>query len=277
MCKGIRVKGKGVIMFIIGERINGMFKDVKEAIGQKNKAIIQDLAKKQIACGADALDVNVGPASANPKESMEWLVKTITEVTDAPLAIDTTKYDVMELGLSLCKSKPIINSLNASEEKINKLLPLAKKFNASIIALTMDQSGIPKDSDGRLALAIKIVSACIDHGIDMSNLYIDAVILPANVAQGHAKEVLKTIKEIKVLSDPAPKTILGLSNVSQGALAKYRNLINMTFLVMAVSSGLDAAIMDAEDKLLMDAVITAELLMEKQLYCDSFLDAYRKK
>jgi len=264
-------------MFVIGERINGMFKDVKEAIEKKDVSVIQNLAKKQISCGASALDVNVGPASSNPKETMEWLVKSITEVSDARLAIDTTKPDVMEAGLAFCKSKPIINSVNANQDKMDSLFKLAKKYNASIIGLTMDKSGIPKDSEGRLELAMKIVASALEHGIDTSDLFIDAVILPVNVAQGHGKEVLKTIRDTKMLADPAPKTILGLSNVSQGSLAKNKGLINRTFLAMAISAGLDAAIMDAEDKDLMDAAITAELLMEKQLYCDSYLNAYRKK
>jgi len=264
-------------MFLIGERINGMFKDMAKAIKEKDEAIIHALAKKQIECKANALDVNVGPASANPKEAMEWLVKTIQEVTDITLAIDTTKQDVMEAGLSLCKSKPIINSVNANEEKMKALFGLAKKYNASIIGLTMDKAGIPKDSEGRLELAMKMVASCMEHGIDVSRLYLDAVILPVNVAQPHVKEVLKTIRDSKMLADPAPKTILGLSNVSQGAHAQYKSLINRTFLAMAVASGLDAAILDVTDKELMDSLITAELLMEKQLYCASYLDAYRKR
>ncbi len=264
-------------MFIIGERINGMFKDVAGAIKKKDKSVIQGLAKKQIACGASALDVNVGPASDNPKETMEWLVKTIAEVTDATLAIDTTKKDVMEAGLAACKSKAIINSLNANQDKMDTLIGLAKKYNASVIGLTMDKAGIPKDAEGRLELAMKIMAACMERGIDMSDLYIDAVILPVNVAQVHAREVLKTIRDTKMLADPAPKTILGLSNVSQGAPSDSKALINRTFLAMAVAAGLDAAIMDANDKDLVDAAITAELLMEKQLYCDSYIDAYRKK
>lgn len=264
-------------MFIIGERINGMFKDVSDAIKKRNKSAIQELAKKQISCGASALDVNVGPSSDNPKEAMEWLVKTITEVSDARLAIDTTKKDVMEAGLSLCRSRPVINSVNANEDKMNALFALAKKYNASVIGLTMDKAGIPKDAEGRLELAMKIVASCMEHGIHISDLYIDAVILPVNVAQVHTKEVLKTIRDAKMLADPAPKTILGLSNVSQGAPSQCRELINRTFLAMAVGAGLDAAIMDATDKKLVDAAITAELLMEKQLYCDSYLGAYRKK
>ncbi|MDP2921663.1 MAG: dihydropteroate synthase [Candidatus Omnitrophota bacterium] len=264
-------------MFIIGERINGMFKDVAKAIKEKDKAAIQSLAKKQIECKANALDVNVGPASSNPREAMEWLVKTIQEAADITLAIDTTKQDVMEAGLSLCKSKPIINSVNANEEKMKALFGLAKKYKASIIGLTMDKAGIPKDSEGRLELAMKMVASCMEHGIDVSRLYLDAVILPVNVAQPHAKEVLKTIRDSKMLSDPAPKTVLGLSNVSQGSQAQYKSLINRTFLSMAIASGLDAAILDVTDKELMDSLITAELLMDKQLYCDSYLDAYRKK
>jgi len=263
-------------MFIIGERINGMFKDVAGAINKKDKAVIQTLAKTQLSCGASALDVNVGPSSDNPKQAMEWLVKAITEVTDARLAIDTTKQDVMEAGLSLCKSKPIVNSVNANQAKMDALFPLAKKYNASIIALTMDKSGIPKDAEGRLELAMKIVAFALEQGFDISELYIDAVILPVNVAQVHAKEVLRTIRDSKMLADPSPKTILGLSNVSQGALPELKSLINRTFLAMAIAAGLDGAIMDAADKDLVDAAITAELLMEKQLYCDSFLDAYRK-
>lgn len=264
-------------MFIIGERINGMFRDVAKAIKDKDKAVIQALALKQVSCKANALDVNVGPASADPKEAMEWLVKTILEVTDITLAIDTTKLDVMEAGLRLCKTKPIINSVNANEEKMKNLFSLAKKYNASIIGLTMDKAGIPKDSEGRMELAMKLVAACMEHRIDTSELYLDAVILPVNVAQPHAKEVLKTIRDSKMLADPAPKTVLGLSNVSQGSPAQCKSLINRTFLTMAIANGLDAAIMDVTDKELMDSAITAELLMEKQLYCDSYLEAYRKK
>jgi len=153
---------------------------------------------------------------------------------------------------------------------------LAKKYNASIIGLTMDKAGIPKDSEGRMELAMKLAASCVEFGIDMPDLYLDAVILPVNVGQPHAKEVLKTIRDSKLLSDPSPKTVLGLSNVSQGSPAQRKSLINRTFLAMAIANGLDAAILDVTDKELTDTLITAELLMEKQLYCDSYLDAYRK-
>lgn len=261
-------------MFIIGERINGMFRDVEKALNEKDKKVIQNLALSQLKGGAQALDVNVGPGCADPLSGMQWLVETISEVTDARLCIDTTKAAVMEAGLKLCKSKPILNSTSGQKEKLDILLPLAKKYNASIIGLTMNKQGIPQDSASRLEIAVSIVTQAQEVGIDMSDLFIDAVILPVNVAQPHAKEVLETIRQVKMLSDPSPKTVLGLSNVSQGT--KDRNLINRTYLVMAVTAGLDAAILDPLDKELVDAAITAELLLEKHIYCDSYLSAYRK-
>jgi len=262
-------------MFVIGERINGMFKDVAGAIRRGDKAIIQDLALRQLEAGANALDVNVGPGAEYPLQAMEWLVNTIGEVTNAPLAIDTPKFEVMETGLRLCKSKPIINSTSGDKEKLDRLLPLAKKYNASVIGLTMNKSGIPKDAAARAEIAAQIVTSAQEHGIEMSELYIDGVILPVNVAQDHCKEVLETIRQCKLLCDPPPRTILGLSNVSLKTLD--RSLVNRTYLAMAIASGLDAAILDPLDAELMDGMITAELLMGKQIYCDNYLEAYRKK
>ncbi|MCM8765976.1 MAG: dihydropteroate synthase [Candidatus Omnitrophica bacterium] len=256
-------------MYIIGERINGMFKDVAKAIREKNKRIIQELALKQIEKGADALDVNLGTAVEDPLSAMEWLVKTIGEVTEITLAIDTTKLAVMEKGLQCCKSKPIINSTSADEEKLNTLIPLAKKYNAGLIGLTMSRKGIPSDANSRLELAIHILNRWQEEGLPVEDLYIDAVILPVNVAQAQCPEVLETIHQVKMLSQPPPKTILGLSNVSQGT--KYRSLINRTYLVMALAFGLEAAILDPFDEELRQAMRTAEVLLNKTVYCDSYL------
>ncbi|MDD5688447.1 MAG: dihydropteroate synthase [Elusimicrobia bacterium] len=262
-------------MFIIGEKINGMFKNVSEAIQKKNKSIIQELAKKQIDAGANVLDVNVGPASMEALKDMEWLITTIRETTKCPLAVDTTKIDVMEKGLSIAGPGSFLNSTSGQKEKLDLLLPLVKKYNANVIALTMTKSGVPANAEARMEIAANIVASCMEHNIETTNLYIDAVILPVNVAQDHSRAVLETIKQCKLICDPPPKTILGLSNVSQGCL--NRGLVDRTFLVMALASGLDAAILNPLDNELMDAMITAELLLGRQLYCDSYLEAYRKK
>ena len=139
----------------------------------------------------------------------------------------------------------------------------------------MDKKGIPRERNERSELALKIVSSCMEQGFPIEDLYIDPVVLPINVAQSQGIEVLESIKEFRLLSDPAPKTVVGLSNISQGT--KSRSLINRTYLVMAIGFGLSGAIVDPLDKELMDGLITAELLLNKNIYCDSYLGAYKKK
>lgn len=262
-------------MLVIGELINGMYKDVKSAIANRDTGIIQHLALDQIRAGAKALDVNTGPYSSNPKEDMKWMVETIQSSADISLSIDSTKPDVMEEGLRLAKARPIINSTSADEDKMDRIFGLAKKYNAQVIGLTMDRTGVPNTCARRVELAARIVAKAIDCGINAEDILLDPIVLPVNVAQTQGREVLESIREFKLLSDPAPQTVVGLSNVSQGG--KLRGLINRTFLVMAVANGLSAAILDPLDKELMDAMITAELILNKNIYCDSFLDAYRKR
>jgi len=262
-------------MFIIGELINGMYQNIGKAIKEKNKAVIQKCALEQIKAGADALDVNCGPASRQPVSDIQWLVQAIQEVTDKPLALDSSKPQVIESGLQVIKNKAIINSTTADPEKLDILVPLAKKYNANLIGLTISAKGIPQNKDQRLELAATIVASCTEQGFPIEDLYLDPIVLPVNVAQAQMKDILEVIREFKIISEPSPKSIVGLSNVSQGTCV--RSLINRTFLTMAVASGLDAAILDPLDKDLMDAAITAELILNKHIYCDSYLEAYRKK
>ncbi len=135
--------------------------------------------------------------------------------------------------------------------------------------------GIPQNKDQRLELAAQICAACAECGMAPSDLYLDPIVLPVNVAQAQMQDILESIRDFKIICDPPPNTIVGLSNVSQGT--KVRPLVNRTFLTMAVAYGLDAAILDPLDTPLMDAAITAELILNKQIYCDSYLDAYKKK
>ena len=262
-------------MLIIGELINGMYQNIGTAIKEKNKSVIQKCALEQIQAGADALDVNCGPASRQPVSDIQWLIEAIQEVTDKPLALDSSKPEVIESGLKCLKNKAIINSTTADQQKLDKLIPIAVKYKTKLIGLTISAKGIPKDKDQRLELAAFIASACIEQGFPVEDLYLDPIVLPVNVAQAQMQDILESIREFKIISEPSPKTILGLSNVSQGT--SLRGLVNRTFLTMALAYGLDAAILDPKDKDLMDAAITAELILNRHIYCDSYLDAYRKK
>lgn len=262
-------------MLIIGELINGMYRNIGKAIKEKDRAIIQKCALEQIKAGADALDINCGPASKDPVNDIQWLIQAIQEITDKPLSIDSSKPQVIESGLKVIKNKAIINSTTADPEKLEKLVPLAKKYNAKLIGLTISTKGIPQNKYQRLELAVTIVSSCVEQGYAVEDLYLDPIVLPVNVAQEQMKDILESIHEFKIISEPSPKTIVGLSNVSQGTSA--RNLINRIFLSMALTHGLDAAILDPLDKDLIDAAITTELILNKHIYCDSYLEAYRRK
>lgn len=260
-------------MIVIGERINGMFVDVRAAIQAKDPEPIRDLATKQQAAGADYLDVNVGPATDDPLAAMQWLVATIREVSELPLAIDTTRAAVMRAGIEAAGGKAMINSTTGEKKKLDVYMPLAAEFNIPIIALTISEEGIPRDANGRAAVALNILAAGLEHGLMPDQVFIDAVILPVSAQQENPGHVLETIRQTKLLADPAPKTVIGLSNVSQNAL--YRELVNRTYMVMALGAGLDAAIVDCLDDELMDAMITAELLLNHQVYSAEYLKAYR--
>ena len=263
-------------MEIIGERINGMFKDIREAVQTQNKAAVQEWAIKQTENGATWLDVNTGASAVDQMATMKWLIEAIQEVVDTPLAIDSTNYDIIEEGLKLCKRPALINSCHADRYKIERVFPMAVKYNAKVIGLAMsEESGIPKTADARVALAMELVAAADEFGLPMEDLYIDPLILPINVAQDHAIEAMETLRQVKLLADPAPKTVVGLSNASQRCA--NRKLINRTMIVMLMACGLDAAIADANDNELMEAAATARVIMNKEIYCDSYADLFKAK
>ena len=269
-------------MIIIAERINGMFKDVKQAIADQDKQVIQELAKKQTDAGANYLDVNVGTAAADQEGTMQWLVETIQESCSTPLCLGSQKPAVIAAGLKVVNAEAgvILNStpLNkkSDEEILDKYMEMANLAGprASIIALTMDKNGVPQDIDTRVAIAAEIVQKAMEKGFDAQRLFIDPIILPVKVpdAQVQPGSVLATTDQIRYLADPPPHMTIGLSNLSQGATE--RSLINRTFLAMAVSHGLDSAILDVFDEPLMNVLATSEMLMNKQIYSDSYLRAY---
>ena len=216
-------------MIIIGERINGMFRDIAEAIREKNPTAVQEWAKKQEAMGAGYLDLNVGPAVSDRVSAMKWLVEVTQEASKLPLALDSTDYDAIEAGLELCKQPAMINSVPAIQDKMDRIFTMASKYNAEVIGLAMNEEGIPKDAESRVALAMELVANCDAYGVPLDNLYIDPLVLPCNVGQDHGPEVFETLRQIKLLSDPPPKTTVGLSNISQGTAD--RELITVSSLL----------------------------------------------
>jgi 5-methyltetrahydrofolate corrinoid/iron sulfur protein methyltransferase len=260
-------------MIAVAERINGMFKDVKKAIQKKDAAVIQDLARKQTEAGAKFLDCNVGTAAADQQSAMQWLVEAIQSAVKTPIALDSQKIDVIKAGLAVCKNEVMINSCKADEDQLDKYMPLAVQHNASLVALTINAQGVPQNIDTRVEIAATIVSKAMEHGLPMDKLYIDPIILPVNCDQKQPDYLLQVMRQVKLLCDPPPHLIVGLSNISQGT--SQRELINRVFLVMAMGAGLDAAILDVFDTEMMDDAITSDMLLNRMIYSDSFLKAAR--
>ena len=262
-------------MIAVGERINGMFKDVKKAIKRKDKKVLQDLALRQTQEGARYLDINTGVAVGPDEqpEVMKWMVQSVQEVCDTPLALDSQKVPVLEGGLSVVKGDVMINSCKCEPEILDRFMPLAVKHNAALVVLTMTDAGPLQDVDGRIEACANICAKAMEHSLDMEKVFIDPVIYPVNVAQEQPGYLFQVIQQVKILAAPPPRTIIGLSNISQGT--NERPLINRTMLCICIAAGLDAAIVDVLDKDLMDAAITTEMLLNRQIYSDSFLKAGR--
>jgi len=213
---------------------------------------------------------------------MQWLVETIQETCKTPLCLDSQKPTVIAAGLKVINAVNgvILNStpLNkkTDEEILDKYIEMAEQAGpkASIIALTMDKNGVPQDIDTRVAIAAEIVQKAMEKGFDSRRLFIDTIVLPVKVpnAQVQPRNILAAMDQIRYLADPAPHMTVGLSNISQGATE--RSLINRIFLAMAIPHGLDSAIVEVLDEKLMNVVATAEMLMNKQIYSDSFLKVY---
>lgn len=256
-------------MILIGEKINGMFSAVGKAIDNRDANFIAKLAADQANAGASIVDLSTGPGREDAIDAMKWLVGVAQDATDARLSIDSPSVDVIRAGLKECRGQPLINSTTAEADKMSKLFPLAKEFNAEIVCLTIDEKGIPNTVDQRMELAMTILATAMDMGVQTEAIYLDPVILPVSAAQNQLPLVCESITAFKNLSSPAPKTVVGLSNVSSGAQEK--KLLNRVYLAMLIGRGLDAAIVDTLDADLMSTVKAAEVLLNRKLYAHSFL------
>ena len=241
-------------MFKIGEEIQVISTKVRKAIEQRDKKPIQELAIAQVEHGADALELNIGPQKKQGPEVMEWMVDTVQDVVDVTLCLDTTNLAAMEAGLKRVRKQAIVNSTSADPDRLRDVPPLAAKYDAKLIALTMGKS-IPVEADLRVAIALEqLMPRIMEVGIPMDQVFMDPLILTVSGMQEYCPEAIETIRFLKQISDPPPMTLAGLSNVSNGVPKQNRSLISATYAVMLLAAGLDAAIVDARDQRLKEWV-----------------------
>ena len=256
-------------MIFIGERINTGFKDIKQAVLDKNPKPLQKWAKRQTEAGATYLDVNLGAVSGKP-EDMCWMIETVQDAVETPICIDTNKPKILAEAIKVCKKPALINSTTAAAEKLDAIMPVAAEHHASVIGVVMDESGTPKNADKRKENAGTILAKAMELGIPTDRLFLDPIVMPLKFMQEQAKEILEATRRFFTeLSDPPPHIVCGLSNISNGTV--HKNLINRIFLAMAINNGMDAAICDVMDTKLVNAALTAELVMNREIYADSYV------
>ncbi len=236
-------------MLIIGENIQILSPAVRQAIEKRDTEFVQHLARRQAAAGADFIDLNTGPQKKAGVEVMSWLVDAVQAVTDVPLSFDTTNTAAIEAGLQKVKRQAMINSTSADPVRMANVMPLVAKYKTKVIALAMGTEGIPPTAEGRVEMAMNVlIPAAQEWGVPMSDFYVDPLTLTVVGMQDHAMHTLNAVRFFKQVADPPPMTVVGLSNISNQVPTEGRSLINRTFLVMLMSVGLDAAILNPMDE-----------------------------
>ena len=294
-------------IYLTGENLNVISKTLGPAMKNRDPAPIREMAERETEAGVDYIDLNIGPARKGGAEIMEWIVKTVQEVTDLPLFLDTGNVEAIEAGLKVYqpkKGKAIINSIMARPERMEALVPLAGKYGAGMVALLWGPEGMPRDTDERAMLLAELYMAGTEAGVDPNDIFVDPIITPVNVQQDQLPHCIGLYQAQEDLA-PGCRSTNGLSNVSNGAPEHLRPILNQTFLMMLIQCGVQGAIVDAFDKPLQDIargkmpelvdlvgkvmngepidmsslskeeadyVKTAKVLLGQSLYSDSWLD-----
>lgn len=284
-------------MLIIGEKLSIIAKRVREAMMKRDKGPIQEIATRQWKEGSGMIDANIGPAEDGGEELMQWMVTTIQEVVPLPICLDTTNYKAIEAGLKVHNNewgRPLINSTSNDPERF-PILELAAKYNSQIIGLTVGKGGLPADAEERAAIAAEIMARAMEYGVPLEDIYLDPLVLQIATSQDHAMKVIDAIKMFREMNDPPMKTVVGLSNISNGCPKHIRPILNKYYFIMLMNAGLDAAIADAhemaeaiQEKQLVDDILagkkiedtekmmviqkTLDVIMNKTLYAHSYLE-----
>jgi 5-methyltetrahydrofolate--homocysteine methyltransferase len=265
-------------MIIIGEKINASIPEIKKVIETRDSRALGMLAQKQALAGATYIDINVGTGSGTAEdeiEAMQWAVRTLAEAVEKPLCIDSADPTVLEAGLEAGNGRAsMINSTKAEDGVLASVVSLAHRYDAALVALAMDENGIPETAEGRLAACGRIAESCGAHDVPLEKVYFDPLVIPVSTDARQGVITLETLAAVKA-AFPASKTTLGLSNVSFGL--PVRSILNAAFLHMALYAGLDAAIMDPLNETLMAAVRSGEALVGKDRHFRRYTRAYRCK
>lgn len=257
---------------VIGERINTTLKRVQAAVAGRDAQYIQADVKQQVEAGANYIDVNAGARIGHEEEDMRWLLDIIQQATDIPLCLDSPDPKILEMAYGLVKQKPMINSISLEKDRFEPMMKYLEGKDCRIIALCMDDSGMPKTVRDIASRATSLVCELEKIGIKRDDIFIDPLIQPMSVDVKNGMAAMESVRTIKSELEGV-HTTGGLSNISYGL--PERKIINRTFLAMMIANGFDSAIMDPLDKSIMALTTTADMIVGSDNYCMKFIKAVR--
>ena len=257
---------------VIGERINTTLKKVQKAVADGDAEYIYGDVKKQTEAGASYIDVNAGARIGHEKEDMIWLLDVVEKATDLPLCLDSPDPNILEMAYGMVNKRPMVNSISLEKDRFEPMIEFLKGKDCRIVALCMDDSGMPKTADDIVSRARILVSKLENIGFERDDIFIDPLVQPIGVDTGNGKMVMRAVRTI-MNELKGVHTTGGLSNISYGL--PQRKIINRCFLAMMVANGLDSAILDPLDRKVMEVVLTADMVAGNDDYCMHFIKATR--
>ncbi|AGL03211.1 methyltetrahydrofolate cobalamin methyltransferase [Desulfoscipio gibsoniae] len=260
-------------MLIIGELINTSRKIINEAVEKKDADYIKKIAQDEVAAGANYIDVNCGTMVFDEVETMEWLVNTVQEAVQVPLCIDSPNPLAIEAGLALARyGQPLVNSITGEKERYEQIFPMVLKYKTKVVALCMDDSGMPETAEDRMKVAVNLYENLTKAGVPEDDIYFDPLVKPVSTGDKAGLEVLETVR---LISEKYPNVhkVCGLSNVSFGL--PNRKILNQLFMVQTMTVGMDSYILNPLDKSMMGFVHAGQTLLGKDTYCTNYLTAHR--
>jgi len=247
---------------VIGERINPTGKQgYSDELRRGETIFVRREAREQVAAGAELLDINCWVPGVAEPAALERTILAVGEVTDVPLVLDSTSAEALESGLKTADGKVLINSVSGEEKSLRTILPLAKQYGAAIVALALDDSGLPKTAQGRFEVAEKILTAALEIGLPREDVIVDCLALPVSVGQGQVMETLQALRLVR--DELGLATLLGVSNISFGL--PRRPALTSVFFAMALEAGLKAAIINPKEERIMDTLQSARVLLGEDL------------
>ena len=257
---------------IVGERLNPTGrKPLIDAYVSGNNDYVINLALEQSNEGSEILNVNVGVPDLDEEKTMKRVIKGIQEVVDVPLQLDSSNVKALEAGLRYYNGRTIVNSVNGKEKSLETILPIVKKYGACVVGLTLDENGIPSTAEGRFNIAKKIVERAEQYGIKRQDIFIDCLSLTVSAQQDEAMETIKAIKMVK--ENLGCKTILGVSNISFGI--PNRQALNNTYLNLALGAGLDLAIINTEDRTMVESIDAYKVISNMDKGCLDYIEKFK--